>query len=132
MQMNVLSERGDFMDNQPHPPGKTTIAPEVLITIARLTALSIPGVSRLSTAPSDVNQFFKRGFNVNEGVRIEVENDSVYADLYVIMHQDVNVRDVSHNIQAQVARAISEMVGMEVGKVNVHVEDIDYSSQPET
>ena len=120
------------MDNQPHPPGKTTIAPEVLITIARLTALSIPGVSRLSTAPSDVNQFFKRGFNVNEGVRIEVENDSVYADLYVIMHQDVNVRDVSHTIQAQVARAISEMVGMEVGKVNVHVEDIDYSSQPET
>ncbi len=120
------------MENQPNPPGKTTIAPEVLITIARLTALSIPGVSRLSTVPSDVNQFFKRGFNVNEGIRIDVENDSVYADIYVIMQHDVNVRDVSHTIQAQVARAISEMVGMEVGKVNVHVEDIDYSSQPET
>jgi uncharacterized alkaline shock family protein YloU len=120
------------MENQPHPPGKTTIAPEVLITIARLTALSTPGVSRLSTTPGDVNQFFKRGFNVNEGVRVEVENDSVYADIYVIMQHDVNVRDVSHAIQAQVARAISEMVGMEVGKVNVHVEDIDYSSQPET
>jgi uncharacterized alkaline shock family protein YloU len=124
--------RGDFMENLPHPPGKTTIAPDVLITIARLTALSIPGVSRLSTAPSDVNQFFKRGFNVSEGVRIEVENDSVYADIYVIMQHDINVREVSHNIQAQVARAISEMVGMEVGKVNVHVEDIDYISQPET
>lgn len=120
------------MENLPHPPGKTTIAPDVLITIARLTALSIPGVSRLSTAPSDVNQFFKRGFSVNEGVRIEVENDSVYADIYVILKQDINVRDVSHNIQAQVARAISEMVGMEVGKVNVHVEDIDYNPQPET
>ncbi len=120
------------MDNYSHPPGKTTIAPEVLITIARLTTLSIPGVSRLSIVPGDVNQFFKRGFNVTEGVRIAVENDSVYADLYVIMQHDVNVRDVSHNIQAQVARAISEMVGMEVGKVNVHVEDIDYSSQPET
>lgn len=125
-------ERGEFMENLPHPPGKTTIAPDVLITIARLTALSIPGVSRMSTAPSDVNQFFKRGFNVNEGVRIEVEDDSVYADIYVIMQHDINVREVSHNIQAQVARAISEMVGMEVGKVNVHVEDIDYNSQPET
>lgn len=119
------------MDNLPHPPGKTTIAPEVLITIARLTALSIPGVSRLSTTPSDVNQFFKRGFTVNEGVRIEVENDTVYADIFVIMQRDMNVRDISHNIQSQVARAISEMVGMEVGKVNVHVEDIDYITQPE-
>jgi uncharacterized alkaline shock family protein YloU len=119
------------MENQPHPLGKTTIAPEVLITIARLTALSIPGVSRLSTSPSDVNQFLKRGFAVNEGVRIEVENDMVYTDIYVIIQQDMNVREVSHNIQTQVARAISEMVGMEVGKVNVHVEDIDYVSPQE-
>lgn len=116
------------MEKQLQPQGKTTIAPEVLITIARLTTLAIAGVARLSTAPSDVNQFLKRGFTVNEGVRIAVEADTVYADLYVIMQPDVNVREVSHNIQAQVARAISEMVGMEVGKVNVHVEDIDYSS----
>jgi hypothetical protein len=26
-----------------NPPGKTTIAPDVLTTIARLTALSVPG-----------------------------------------------------------------------------------------
>jgi uncharacterized alkaline shock family protein YloU len=119
------------MENYQHPPGKTTIAPEVLITIARLTALSTPGVRRLSTTPGDVNQFFKRGFNVNEGVRISVEDDTVYADIFVIMNCDVNVREVSHNIQAQITRAISEMVGMEVGKVNVHVEDIDYSSVSE-
>lgn len=118
------------MENHPHPPGKTTIAPEVLITIARLTALSTPGVNRLSTTPGDVNQFFKRGFNVSEGVRISVEDDAVYADIYVIMDSDVNVREVGHNLQAQVTRAISEMVGMEVGKVNVHVEDINYTSVP--
>jgi uncharacterized alkaline shock family protein YloU len=120
------------MTNQPHPPGKTTIAPEVLISIARLTALSIPGVSHLSTIPGDVNQFFKRGFSTNEGVRILVEDGAVYADIYVVMQSDVNVREVSHHIQAQVARAISEMVGMEVGKVNVHVEDIDYTQATES
>jgi uncharacterized alkaline shock family protein YloU len=116
------------MERPIRPQGKTTIAPEVLITIARLNTLAVPGVARLSTAPSDVNQFLKRGFAVNEGVRIAVEDDTVDADLYVIMHRDVNVREVSHNIQSRVARAISEMVGMEVGKVNVHVEDIDYQS----
>lgn len=118
------------MEESFQTPGKTTIAPEVLLTIARLNALSVPGVSRLSTTPGDVNQFLTRG--TNEGVRISVENGIVYADIYVILNQDVNVRDVSRGIQARVSRAISEMVGMEVGKVNIHVEDIDYSKVPES
>mgnify|MGYP006153302701 CR=1 FL=1 len=29
-------------------PDKTTIAPDVLVTIARLSALSVPGVSRMA------------------------------------------------------------------------------------
>ena len=41
--------------------GKTTVSPEVLITIARLSALSVPGVSRLAPISGGVNRFFKRG-----------------------------------------------------------------------
>ena len=108
--------------------GKITIAPDVLLTIARLTALSVPGVSRLSAIPGGVDSLFTKG--ANEGVRIVVEDNTVYADLYVILKNDVNVRDVSRSIQHQVSRAITEMVGMDVGRVNVHIEDIDY--QPHT
>lgn len=114
------------MTDEASPSGKTTIAPEVLLTIARLTALSVSGVSHLSSIPGGVNRLFRRGSN--EGVRISVENNTVYADLYVIVKKDVNIRDVSRMIQHQVARAISEMVGMEVGRVNIHIEDIDYDS----
>lgn len=103
--------------------GKTTIAPEVLTSIAKLTALSVQGVCRLASIPSDVNRFFNR--NVSEGIKINVDDGTVYADIYVILKQDVNVREVSHNIQNKVSRAISEMVGMEVGKINIHVEDIE-------
>lgn len=113
------------MAESTRPPGKTTIAPEVLVTIARLTALSVPGVSRLATTPSDMERFFNR--SVSEGIKVSVENELVYVDVYVILQPDVNVRDVGRAIQSQVSRAISEMVGMEVGKINVHVEDIDYS-----
>ena len=116
------------MSNQ--APGKTTIAPEVLITIARLNTLSVPGVSRLSTTPGDVNQLLIRG--TNEGVKITVENGIVYADIYVVLNQDVIVREIGHLIQAKISRAISEMVGMEVGKVNIHVEDIDTISAKES
>jgi uncharacterized alkaline shock family protein YloU len=114
------------MTESSRPPGKTTIAPEVLVTIARLTALSVPGVSHLASTPSEVERFFNR--SSSEGIKITIENELVYADIYVIVQADFNVRDVGRAIQSQVSRAISEMVGMEVGKINVHVEDIDYSS----
>ena len=106
------------------PQGKTTVSPDVLITIARLSALSVPGVSRMAPVPGGVNRLFKRG--IGDGVRIETEENTVYAELYLALKQDVNIREVSRNVQQQVARAIQEMVGMDVGYVNIHIEDIDY------
>ncbi len=105
--------------------GKTTVSPEVLTTIARLSALSVPGVSRLAPVTGGVNRFFKRG--AGDGVRIETEENSVYVDMHLILQQDVNIREVSRNVQQNVTRAIQEMVGMDVGHVNIHVEDIDYA-----
>lgn len=110
--------------------GTTTIAPDVLLTIAQLTTLNVGGVSRLGHVQTPVNQLLKRTQR-REGVAIEVVDDVVYIDMYVILKNDVNVRDVSHNIQHEVARAISEMVGMTVGRVNIHIEDIDYPMEAE-
>ncbi|WKZ34927.1 MAG: Asp23/Gls24 family envelope stress response protein [Anaerolineales bacterium] len=104
--------------------GKTTVSPEVLTTIARLAALGVPGVSRFAPVSGGVNRFFRRG--TGDGVRIEAEENTVYADLYLILQENINIREVSRNVQQNVARAIQEMVGMEVGCVNIHIEDIDY------
>jgi uncharacterized alkaline shock family protein YloU len=54
----------------------------------------------------------------------------VNLDLYLILCKDVNIREVSRQVQHNVARAISEMVGMQVGRVNIHIDDIDYSAEP--
>lgn len=111
------------------PPGKTTIAPNVLITIARLTTLNVKGVNHMCQLPGGFNRVFDRGYD--EGVRIRVEGDQVFADLFVVLDHDVNVRKVSRTIQNDVSRAILEMVGMEVGKINVHIEDIHYPPEVE-
>ena len=103
---------------------RTTIAPDVLITIARLSALSVPGVSHMAQVTGGVNRLFKRG--IHDGVRIEVEDNVIVANLYLVLHKDVNIREVSRNVQSQVARALHEMVGMDVGEVEIHIEDIDY------
>jgi uncharacterized alkaline shock family protein YloU len=107
--------------------GKTTVAPDVLITIARLSALSVPGVSRMANVTGGVNKLFKRG--VHDGVRMEVQDNIVHANLYLILKKDVNIREVSRNVQTQVARALQEMVSMDIGEIEIHIEDIDYEEQ---
>ena len=104
--------------------GKTTIDPEVLLTIARLTALSVEGVSRMATGPHNVDSLLKRSYS--NGVKVEVENNTVYVDLYLIMKRDINLLETSRKVQQKIKRAILEMVGMEIGTINIHVEDIDY------
>ena len=107
-------------------PGKTTLAPEVLVTIARMAALGVEGVSRMAAAPG-VNRLFKRP--EAEGVEASVEDGAVYIELYLVLKFDVNVREVGRNVQQAVARAVSEMIGMDVGHVNIHIEDIDYPAE---
>ena len=112
-------------------PGKTTISIDVILTIARLTTLDVPGVSRMSRIPSRRFRSMLLHRQTEDGLHIEVENDTVYAEIYVILESDVNIREVGRNIQTAVARAITEMIGMQVGLINVHVEDIDYPEVPE-
>ena len=109
--------------------GKTTIAPEVLRSIIRLATLNISGVSKLINPSVNVNQLFHRGSS--EGVKIEILEDTVYADVFVIINAYENIREVSRNIQLEVSRSISDIVGMKTGKINIHVEDIDYNIKEE-
>jgi uncharacterized alkaline shock family protein YloU len=105
--------------------GKVTIAPEVLITIARLTTLSTPGVVRMSTDwMGNVNRLLGRTSS-GGGVRIEVEDEAVTVDLHVIVEPGVNMYNLGQVIQAEVTRAINDMVGVAVRAVNIHIEDVE-------
>jgi len=110
------------METQPNI-GKTTIAPEVLETTARLTALAVPGVARLVPPPG------MRRFLRTDGVAIEVIGNSVRVKLYVVTEPDANMLNVGRQIQAEVSRAIQDMVGMEVESVDVHIDDVAHSPE---
>ncbi|HPC06899.1 MAG TPA: Asp23/Gls24 family envelope stress response protein [Anaerolineaceae bacterium] len=112
------------MSSSKRPPGKTTIAPDVLTQITRLTTLNVEGVADLASIPTSVDRLFLK--NANEGVLVEVTENLVNVEIHILVKKDVNIRDVCHEIQSQVSRAISEMVGMEIGKINIHVEDVVY------
>jgi len=105
------------MEEQPQI-GKITVAPEVLETIARLTTLAVPGVTRLVSSQG-VRRFMR-----HDGVKLQVVGNSVQVELHVVTEPDVNMLSVSRQIQAEVTRAIQDMVGMQVQSVDVHIEDV--------
>lgn len=107
-------------------PGKTTVSPDVLLTIVRMAVLQVPGVHRLYPTPGGFNRLFRRG--AHDGVRLEIRDDVVDVEVYLVLEAGANLRQVSRDVQKTVARALSEMVGMQVGHVNVHIEDIHYAA----
>jgi uncharacterized alkaline shock family protein YloU len=104
--------------------GTVTIAPEVLVTIARLTALKTPGVARLGSGLlSSVNSVLKRSIG-DGGVKIEIGENGVSVELHIIAQHDANMLELGQRIQANLSRAIAEMVGMTVNEVNVYIQDV--------
>jgi uncharacterized alkaline shock family protein YloU len=106
--------------------GKTTISPEVLHKIARLTTLSVQGVSRMAVYRGSLKKVL--GKEEFQGVKVDLREGKAFVEIFVVLMSNFNVRDVSREIQARVSRAISEMVGMEVGGVTIHVMDIDFNA----
>ncbi|TET54374.1 MAG: Asp23/Gls24 family envelope stress response protein [Anaerolineales bacterium] len=111
------------MDKE-HAINKITVEPEVIETIARLSALAVPGVARL-ISPTGLKRLLKQ-----DGVKLEIVGNSVRLDLYVVTEADASMLTVGRQIQAEVTRAIQEMVGMEVESINIHIEDVAHRAKP--
>jgi uncharacterized alkaline shock family protein YloU len=115
------------MAEETRSPGKTTIAPEVILNIARLTTLGVEGVSHMCGG-TNVNDILHRGQR-NDGARVQIEDGKVNLTLRVALNENVNLKRVGRSIQKEVARAITEMVGMEIGKIDIQIEDINYITE---
>jgi uncharacterized alkaline shock family protein YloU len=110
------------------PPGAVTIAPGVLTTIVRMTTLAHPGVLRLaSRMPPSLPRLRGKGAQA-EGLRVDVSDDAVTVDVHVIADPSASLTDLGKDLQTQIARALEDMVGMEVRSVNVFIDEIEFEA----
>ena len=98
----------------------TTIDPSVLYTITRLTTLATPGVSKLAPVSFGANKLAQE----NLGIKMDIEDHKIFIDIYIETEGEENVRIIAETVQTRVTRAITDMVGMEVANINVHITDI--------
>ncbi|MFN2109420.1 MAG: Asp23/Gls24 family envelope stress response protein [Anaerolineae bacterium] len=101
--------------------GMVTVEPEVLETIARFSALSVPGVEQL--VEKDVDRIL--GLQ-GKSVVIHVEAGKVTVDLSIVAGPEISLLRLGRAVQYEVTRAIQNMIGMPVVAVNVHIEDVVY------
>ncbi|HZO71526.1 MAG TPA: Asp23/Gls24 family envelope stress response protein [Ktedonobacteraceae bacterium] len=105
------------------PRGVVRVARQVLSTIVTNTASQIPGVAHMAHANDQWSRLLGRDLP-RDGVALTVRENSVSADLYLVVEAGVNIVEVGTAVQEEVAAAIEEMVGMQVKEVNVYIQDV--------
>jgi len=80
------------------------------------------------SVPGGFDRLFRQGNH--DGVRCTIEDGHrLRGPVPGAKKKDPQrARKSARDVQQQVARSISEMTGMEVGHVNIHIEDIDYKA----
>ena len=61
-----------------------------------------------------------------ESIKVDIENDQVYVDVFVKLRFDVEVNDVASTIQSTVHNTVEAMTEFKVKDVNVHVLDVGF------
>jgi uncharacterized alkaline shock family protein YloU len=103
-------------------PGAVRIARRVLRTVVEQAALSVPGVARMATVAGRPGP---RGWmEPRHGVRLDVRDDSVSIDLYLIAAPGARMVETGTAVQEAVGAAVEHILGMGVSAINVYIQDV--------
>lgn len=109
--------------------GKVEIAPEVIEVIAGIAATEIEGVAAMrgNFAAGVVERLGKK--NHGKGVKVELTNEGIVVDVYVLMYFGVSIPSVAQRIQDNIRQALLTMTGLDLKEVNVHVVGVTFDTQ---
>lgn len=106
--------------------GKVIFANDVVATIANLAATEVEGVVALNGGVMEelTGKLGKK--NYTKGVKVEVNNDVVSADMTITVRYGSRIQDVCRQIQNNVKKSIETMTGLQVAQVNIYVQSIAF------
>ena len=114
------------------PIGNIKISVEVVSTIAGIAASEIEGVSCMYTSfAAGVAQRLGAKKSTSKGVKVDMTADSVSVDLYIVVEYGVKIPELAWSIQENVKTKIETMTGLDVSKVNIHIEGISFEKEEE-
>ncbi|MCK8823604.1 Asp23/Gls24 family envelope stress response protein [Fuchsiella alkaliacetigena] len=105
--------------------GNIVIAKDVISKIAGLAAMECYGLVGMSSQKMQDGLAGLLGKEkLNRGVEININEDQVLIDLYIVVEYGVNISEVANNVIDKVQYTLEEYTGTEVSKINIHVQGV--------
>jgi uncharacterized alkaline shock family protein YloU len=113
--------------SEPVVQGKTVIDDSVVAKVAGIAVRDNPGVYALGGGMARVMGAVRDAVgntDLAQGVSVEVGETQVAADIALVAEYPVPLQELGDRVRAAVAKAVTELVGMEIAEVNVTISDV--------
>lgn len=112
--------------------GNIKISVEVVSTIAGIATTELPGVASMySSFAGGIAEMFGAKKGSSKGVKVEMTDTTVAIDLYIVVDYGVRIPELAWEIQENVKNNVETMTGLEVEKVNIHIEGVNFVKEEE-
>ncbi|ARI77098.1 Asp23/Gls24 family envelope stress response protein [Halobacillus mangrovi] len=111
--------------------GNIEIAPEVIEVIAGIAVSEVAGVASMrgNFASGVAERLGKKDHG--KGVKVELTEDGILIDAYVVMDYGISIPDTAQKIQDNTRQALKNMTALEINEINVHVVGVKMESKEE-
>ncbi len=115
------------VENDMEPGSSITYANEVVAIIAGVAAGEVEGIA--SMCPVGGIDILGRNKNVTKGVKVEIGTEEASVDLYINVEYGTPIQKAAQDAQENVRKAIEEMTGLHVVRVDVHVQGVSFEKE---
>ena len=109
---------------------RNKISADVITLIAHTVASEIEGVGMNANLSENISSVLGRK-NPTKGVKVEIDDNDVTIDFYILVEYGARIPDVAWRIQERVKSSIESMTGMNVASINIHVQGISFDKTKE-
>ena len=108
--------------------GKIEVSPLAIASLASQAVLGCYGVVGMASKDlaSGIVEILQPASH-RLGVDIQIADDRIAIDMYVVMEYGTRIATVAQNIQSVVRYSVEKALGVPVAAVNVHVQDLRVS-----
>jgi uncharacterized alkaline shock family protein YloU len=110
--------------------GKIEVSPTAIASLASQAVLECYGVVGMATKDlaSGIVEILQPASH-RRGVDIQIDQDRILIDLYVVIEYGTPIATVARNIQSVVKYSVERALSVPVAAVNVHVQDLRVSAE---
>ena len=128
----VIEETVDAAGEEPteEETGNVKISLDVVSTIAGIATTEIEGVAGMyGTFAGGIAEMLGAKRSPSKGVKVDMDGANVTIDLYIVVEYGVRIPELAWEIQENVKNNIETMTGLDVLKVNIHIEGVSFDKE---